>query len=118
MNSDSDRTLFFEIIFGAACYVLWFVTAAVGIACILIARRLLLEIAIALNVNPWTHGAIDKFGLVILGIGWLILTWVVEAYYRKAAAENIRKLLRYFAVVTVSQIAFGGLAYLVTFLLT
>lgn len=118
MNSNSDRTLFFQIIFGAACYVLWFVTAALGIVDILLARSLLLEIAIALHVNPWTHSAIDKFGLVILGIGWLILTWVVEAYYRKAAAENIRKLLRYFAVVTVSQIAFGGLAFLATLLLT
>ena len=118
MNSNSDRTLFLQIIFGAACYILWIVTAALGIMDILLARRLLLEIAIALHVNPWAHSAIDKFGLVILGIGWLILTWVVEAYYRKATAENVRKLLRYFAVVTVSQIAFGGLAFFVTLLLT
>lgn len=118
MDSKSDGTLFFQIIFGAASYVLWLVTAALGVVDILIARRLLLESAVALNVNPWAHSAIDKFGLVILGIGWLILTYAAEAYYRKAVAENIRKLLRYFAVVTVSQIAFGGLAILATLLLT
>jgi hypothetical protein len=118
MDSKPDRSLFLQITSGAACYILWFVTAALGIGDILLARNLLLEIAIALHVNPWTHGAIDKFGLIILGIGWLILTWVVEAYYRKAAGENIRKLLRYFAVVSLSQIIFGGLAVFVTFLLT
>ncbi len=109
--------LLFQVLSSAASYVLWFISAALGILDILIARGLLLETANTLSVNPWTQGAIDKFGLLVLGVGWLVLTYAAEAYYRKAAAENMRKLLRYFILVTGTQIAFGGLAWLATILL-
>ena len=117
MHSNSDRAPFSQVIFGIASYVLWLVTAALGIVGILIGRGLLMEIAYALGVNPWTRSAIDKFGVIILGVGWLILTYTAEAYYRKAAGVNIYELLRCFAAVTGSQIALGGLAFVTTLLL-
>jgi hypothetical protein len=117
VSPNSDRTPFFQVVFGTASYVLWFVTAALGIVDVLIVRRLLLEIALVLDVNPWAYGAVDKFGLLILGIGWLILTYGAEAYYRRAAAISLHKLLRSFGLVTGTQILFGGLAMLVTLIL-
>ena len=117
MHSNSDGAPFSQVIFGAASYVLWFVTAALGIVDMLIARGLLMEIAYALGANPWTYSAIDKFGVIILGIGWLILTYTAEAHYRKAASASMYGLLRCFVVVTGTQIAIGGLAFLTTLLL-
>jgi hypothetical protein len=90
--------------------ILWLVTAALGVAALLIARQLLQEVAYALNVNPWAHGAIDKFGFVFLGICWLISVYVIEHIYRKAAEVSLRKLLRSFAVAAGSLIAFNVLA--------
>ncbi len=118
MNHEPNRlTYIIQFILGAASYILWLVTAALGIVDLLLTRGLILEIARALDVNPWAHGAIDKFGLLILGIGWLILTYTAEAYYRRSAGVSLRKLLRSFGLVTVIQAACGGLAVLTTLLI-
>jgi len=117
LNSKPDRGPVGQVTFAAASYVLWLITAAVGILTLLVARQLILEIAYALNVNPWAHGAIDKFGLLIFAIVWIILTYGTEAYYSKAAAVSLRKLLRRFALMTGTQVAFIGLALLAITLL-
>jgi hypothetical protein len=117
LNLKPDRAPYIDAVLGAASYILWFITAALGILDVLIIRRLLLEIALVLDVNPWAYGAVDKFGLLILGIGWIILTYGAEAYFRRAAAISLHKLLRSFGLVTGTQILFGGLAMLVTLIL-
>jgi hypothetical protein len=94
----------------ALVLVLWLVTAALGLGTVLVARRLLLETAYALEVNPWAHGAIDKFGFVILGIGWLLFVYFIEYVYGKAARVSLRRLLRSFAVAAGSLVAFCALA--------
>jgi hypothetical protein len=112
LNSKPDRGPVGQVTFAAASYVLWLITAAVGILTLLVARRLLLEIAYALNVNPWAHGAIDKFGLLIFAVVWIVLTYGTEAYYRKAASVSLRELLRRFVILTGTQVVFVGLALL------
>lgn len=113
MNPESGRAQFVELAFALASYLLWLVTAGLGIVTLLIARTLILETADALGINPWAHGAIDKFGLLILGVVWIILVYAIEAHYRNSAAVSLRKLLRSFLLVTGTQIAFAGLAGLV-----
>ena len=101
----------------AAVVILWVVTAAVGVVDMLIGRRLLIEIAYALDVDPWAHSAIDKFGFLLLGIAWLISTYVIEYIYGRAAKRGLQRLLRSFAIVTGLFVAFAVLAAGVIFLL-
>jgi hypothetical protein len=96
-----------------AVITLWLVSAAVGVLDLLVARALVMEMAYALNITPWAHGAIDKFAFFIFGIVWLILVYVIEHVYRKAADASPRKLIRTFARVTVVQLGFAGLSALV-----
>jgi hypothetical protein len=106
-----------QAVSAVAVYLLWLVTAALGILDILLARTLVLEIAHASGLNPWAFGAVDKFGLIILGVGWIILVYLWEARYRKAAAKGSRRLLRSFALATGTQVAFGVVVFLVAYLL-
>lgn len=110
MDPKTGRTRLSQVATVAVVLVLWLVTAALGVAALLIARRLLLETAYALDVNPWAHGAIDKFGFIILGIGWLMFVYFVEHIYSKAAEVSLRRLLRSFAIAAGSLIAFCVLA--------
>ena len=110
MDPKTERSGPAQVATFVAVLVLWLVTAALAVAAVLIARRLVLETAYALNVNPWAHGAIDKFAFLILGICWLISVYVIEHIYRKAAEVSLRRLLRSFAVAAGSLIAFNVLA--------
>jgi hypothetical protein len=100
-----------------AVYLLWLVTAALGIADVLAARTLILEIAHASGLNPWAFGAVDKFGLIILGVGWIIWVYLWEARYRKAARTSSRNLLRSFGLATLIQLAFAVVVLLVAYVI-
>jgi len=91
-------------------YALWFITGALGLLDLVVARRVLLEVHFALRLNPWTLAAVDKFGLLILGIIWLVLFLLCEEWYRRAAALSLSRLLKRFAVVTAAQVASLGVA--------
>jgi len=117
LNSKPDRGPVGQVTFAAASYILWLITAGTGILTLLVARQLLLEIVYALNVDPWAHGAIDKFGLLIFAMVWIVLTYGTEAYYRNAAEISLRKLLRRFALMTGTQVIFAALALLAITLL-
>ena len=117
MNSEPRRARAVQVTGFVAATTLWLVSAAVGVLDLLVARELVMELVYGLNVNPWAHGAIDKFAFFIFGIVWLILVYVVEHFYRKAADVSLRKLLRTFARVTVSQLGFAALAGLVILLI-
>lgn len=98
-------------------YALWFITGALGLLDLVVARRVLLEVHFALRVNPWALAAVDKFGLLILGITWLVLFLLCESWYQRAAALSLGRLLKRFAAVTGAQIGFlvaAGVMVLVT----
>jgi hypothetical protein len=116
MTEDDHRSLT-RVALSAAGYGLWFVTSALGIFDLLLTRGLLLESARFLGISPWAHAAIDKWGLVLLGIGWLIVTGLVEAAYQKAAGISLRRLLYRFALVTGAQLLYGGVVALLTVLM-
>ncbi len=110
MDPKTERKGLSQVATVAVVLLLWLVTAALALAALLVARSLLLETAYALEVTPWAHGAIDKFGFVILGIGWLVFVYVIEHVYRKAVEVSLNRLLRRFAVLAGSLVIFNLLA--------
>jgi hypothetical protein len=98
-------------------YGLWFITAALGGVDIFLLRGLLLKGVYLLEINPWAYAAIDKWGMVVFGLVWLVLTFIAEAGYQKAALKGFSKLLQFFAVITGIQVLFGGLVFLLTFVM-
>jgi hypothetical protein len=117
LGPESEHTRITEGALTLLVIVLWVVTMGLGVVDLLVGRRLILEVAIALGANPWAHGAIDKFGFLILGIVWLIMIYLVEYYYRRAAELGLRKLLRRFFLVAGALISLAVVAVLVIFLI-
>jgi len=73
-------------------YGLWLASAALSLWLVLQMRLLLLvELPMRmLNINHWAFSAIDKFGLVILGVVWLVFVVVSEEYFRRMIDHGIR----------------------------
>ena len=95
-------------------YSLWLLTVALAILDMLVARHLLLAAYVALRLGKWTFGLLDKAGTVIIGLLCLILVFLAEDWYRRSANIGLGVLVKWFAVVTAGQVAFGLLArYLV-----
>jgi len=117
MKQKPERSQLSEGAFSILVLVLWFIAMAVGVVDMLVGRRLILELAIALKVNPWAHSAIDKFGFLILGVGWLITIYLVENVFSKAAQVGLRQLLRSFFIVVGAQVIFAVAAVLIVFLI-
>ena len=86
-----------------ACYLLWLVTAALGLLDLAAAREWLHRGYVLLGLNPWGFAAVRNYGLVLLALVWLGGVLYAEAYYRDGVAT--RQLRRRFAVITAVQIA-------------
>lgn len=65
------------------CYIAWFAIAAAGVWLLLQLRLNLIDISMAIDVGPWALGAIDKFGIVLLGLAWVVGVFAAEGYLRK-----------------------------------
>ncbi len=94
----------------AAPYLLWLISAALGVVDLLVARTLLRAVAFALGADQWLLPAIEKFGFLALGLIWLALVYVCEALYQKDAGMGMSQLLRRFAWVTGVEAGFLALA--------
>jgi hypothetical protein len=70
------------------CYVAWFGVTAAGLWIMLQLRINLLDISLAVNVNPWAMAAVDKFGILLLGLVWLVAVFAAEAYLRQGVERN------------------------------
>ena len=90
-----------------ACYLLWFAFFAVTVWTILQFRNALLGLLPI--VGPWVMGAVDKFGIVLLGLlalGWIIY---IETYLRSGIEANAFWLrVRRIALI---QLVVLGVAY-------
>jgi len=71
-----------------AYFIGWLMTSALGFWILLQLRINLLDIFVALNLNRWAMGAVDKFGIVILGLGWLIAVVLAEYWLRGGVKRN------------------------------
>jgi hypothetical protein len=63
-----------------ACYLIWFVYGALSLWTILQYRNALLGLLPI--IGPWVMGAVDKFGILILGLLALIWVLYLENYLR------------------------------------
>lgn len=85
-----------------ACYLLWLVTAAVGLLDFAVARQWLHEGYVLLGLRPWGFAAARNFGLVLFALAWLGGVLYAEAYYRDGVAK--RKLWKRFVAITTVQV--------------
>ncbi len=87
------------------CYVLWFITVALGLYNLLSIRGLYLLIlevgALKGSFNPWAISAADKFAFLILAVIFLAFVIYCESYYRVGVIKS--KLWRRFSLITGGQ---------------
>lgn len=90
-------------------YLMWFGLAALALLSMLQAREAIASLFRLLTLNRWIIGAVDRFGLFILGLVALIVILVEENYLREGAAEG--KLLRRFGMLLAGTAIAYGIAY-------
>ena len=96
-------------------YVLWIVSAALGVLDMFVSRGLLMRVFALTSANRWVLGAIDRFGILILGLIGLAFVIFCEHYYREGVEENV--LWRRFGQITAAELFLLILAGLVPFLI-
>ncbi|GAB4515806.1 MAG: hypothetical protein Kow0047_27750 [Anaerolineae bacterium] len=92
-----------------AAYIVWALVSALGIWLIFQLRINLLELVVILRLGPWIMGAVDKFGIFILGLIWLTLVVPLESYFRNGASR--RQLAQRTVKVLAIELALLGLSY-------
>lgn len=90
-------------------YLMWFGLAALAVLVMMQAREAITSLFRLFTLNRWIIGAIDRFGIFILGLVVLIVILVEENYLREGAAEG--KLLRRFGTLLAGTALAYGIAY-------
>jgi hypothetical protein len=67
---------------------MWLALAALGVWLIFAVRSALVALAIWLRLNPWQVRAIDEFGVVTMGLIWLVGILILEYRLRQAVPKN------------------------------
>lgn len=87
MESVSPRMKLQDLVAYAIGYAFWFVGAAIGLVAIFQARNALNTIWPVFgdsNQWRWLLRPIDRFGLLFLGLVWLVYVIFMEHYYRES----------------------------------
>ncbi|KKI89842.1 hypothetical protein WQ54_22075 [Bacillus sp. SA1-12] len=69
-------------------YLFSVVTAVIGILLWFTIRETLMITLTHVSFNFWSLPAIDNFSFLLLGIGWLVLVYASNFYYRKGYREG------------------------------
>ena len=72
-------------------YLCWLTTAASTLLAILLIRNSINLIWPALGGSRWVLRPIDRFGLVLMGLGWLVFVLFLENYYRTGVYRGIHR---------------------------
>jgi hypothetical protein len=115
MQSDSSRSSRQLVLLYLACYGLWIGLSALGVWLIFQVRSSLFILAVLLRFNPWVVRAIDQFGIVTLGLLWLVGMLMLESYLRQGVVKH--RLWKRAARVFVFEIAVLGLCYMLEVLI-
>ena len=75
-------------------YLCWILVAGIGMASVLIARNTLNLTWSVLGGNRWVLRPIDRFGLVFMGLAWLVYVIFVEQHFRSAISIVRHRRLR------------------------
>jgi len=92
-------------------YLLWIISTALGILIMLKSLELLSSVFGLISGNRWVHSALDRFGVLILGLMCLVFVLFCEHYYQQGASEN--KLWRRFGLITAVELSLLILAGIV-----
>lgn len=103
MRSDSSPTFRQLLPLYLACYALWIVLSALGVWLIFAARDAMFDLAIWLRLNPWQLRAVDNFGVVTMGLIWLIGILFLEHSLRQGVVKQRlwARAARAFVIVAV-----------------
>lgn len=81
-----------QVLWGTVYGLGWVGASALALWLILQLRINLIDLNNFLGWGPWILIAVDKFGLLVLGLGWLIGVFIIEMYLR--AAQTLRHLFQ------------------------
>jgi hypothetical protein len=84
-------------------YVCWIFTAVVTMLSILLIRNTLNVVWPLLGGYRWALRPIDRFGLVLMGLGWLVFVLFLEHYYRTGLSTALGRRLQ-----AAGQLALGS----------
>jgi hypothetical protein len=115
MRSDSKGSTRQLLPLYLAAYALWIGFSALGVWLVFALRSALVRLAFVLRFDPWQVRAVDNFGVVTLGLIWLIGILLLEYYLRRGVLKN--RLWERAVRVFVALAALLGLAYGIQLLL-
>ncbi len=85
-NNDQDTFSLLPRYF--ACYGVLAVFVAIMTWLMLQLRIVIVEVGLALGLTSWAMTVLDQFGVIILGVIWLISFLVIETYLRHGVPTN------------------------------
>ncbi|HEU5013747.1 MAG TPA: hypothetical protein VFT66_14580 [Roseiflexaceae bacterium] len=94
-----------------ACYALWLGLAVLALWLIFQIQAAMFDLAIAFRFNPWQVRALDQFGIVTMGLIWLVCIFILEHWLRQGMLKQ--RLWRRAALVLVVEVVVLGLCYAV-----
>jgi hypothetical protein len=101
----------------AASFICWLLSAALTFWLILQLRINLIDISVfVIDTGPWVLGAVDKFGMLLLGLAWLVAVLFTEHYLRQGVQRN--QLWLRVAWVLGVELVLLALSYLLQILIT
>jgi hypothetical protein len=90
------------------------ISDVVGVLDLVVGIGLLLNILALTGANRWVLSAANTFGMVSLGLLWLVFVTACESYYRHGVGKG--DLVRRFGLVTAVELVVPIVAYIVPFL--
>jgi len=90
------------------------ITGLLGLLNLLMLREMILLLLLASSINPWSWAAIDKFGIVLLAIAWLVVVYLSNHYYQKGFRN--KRIWSYFLFITGLQMIILFLAHILPIL--
>ncbi len=96
-------------------YLLWGISTALAVLGVLVSRGMLMRLFSITGAGRWVLGAIDRFGVFILGLIGFAFVLYCEYYYREGVRRRV--LGRRFARVTAIEVAVLVVAYLVSLII-
>jgi hypothetical protein len=71
-----------------ACYTIWIALSALGLLIVFELRAALVDVTMVLRFNPWLIRGIDRWGIFIFGLVWLLGIIVAEHHLRRGVEKN------------------------------
>jgi hypothetical protein len=83
-------------------HILWLVSSALAVFEIVIATRILSRVYGLTSPNRWIHGALDRFGILILSVVGMGFVFFCEHYYREGVKKG--EFWKRFGLVTGAEV--------------